>query len=163
MRLFLVASAFFLLQLTFFSDARFLGVSPELPVLMSAVIGLHYGLERGSVIAFSIGLLYDIALGTPLGGWALVCCVAAYPLGAASRTLDRKSGPALWLVTGAISLAGIVAFASVAWMVGRTSLAEGVVKVAIVATGYNLVLSPVVGRAIAWASQGGSAARAYAR
>ena len=163
MKVFLVISALFLLQLSLFTEARFLGVSPELPLLISALLGLHFGVERGTALAFGLGLLYDIALGTPLGAWALVCCVAAYPLGAASATLDRKGGPWVWLTATGISFGGICAYAMVTWMVGRASLSDGVVRVAIVGTGYNAVISPAVARAVAWAAPGGSSYRAYAR
>src|SRR5258708_4702748 len=80
------------LQITLFAGMRIDGVAPELPLLLSILISLHIGAERSTVIGFVIGLSYDLALGTPLGLWALVCCLAAYPFGVASANLDRTSG-----------------------------------------------------------------------
>ena len=83
-RLVIVIIVVYLLQITLFAGLRIDGVAPELPLLLSILISLHIGAERSTVIGFVIGLSYDLALGTPLGLWALVCCLAAYPFGVAS-------------------------------------------------------------------------------
>lgn len=150
----------FLLQITLFSGLRIDGVAPELPLLLSILISLHLPAERSIVVGFVIGLAYDLALGTPLGLWALVCCLASYPFGVASANLHRTSGTGLWLLGGALSAAGIIGFATAGAMVGRTDLLRGLGRVVLVATAYNLLLSPLVGRGIRWAFASGGRVRA---
>src|SRR5688572_15403071 len=120
LRVLIVSLVVFLLQITLFAGLRIDGVAPELPLLLSVLISMHVDAERSIVIGFIIGFAYDLALGTPLGLWALVCCLAAYPFGVASAHLDRTSGTGLWLLTGLLSASGIIGFATAGAMVGRT-------------------------------------------
>ena len=94
-----------------------------------------------------------------LGLWALVCCLAAYPFGVASAHLDRTSGTGLWLLTGLLSAGGIIGFATAGAMVGRTDLLRGLGHVVAIATAFNLLLSPVVGRGVRWAFASGGRVR----
>ena len=149
----------FLLQITLFAGVRIEGVAPELPLLLSILISMHVGAERSIVIGFVIGFAYDLALGTPLGLWALVCCLVAYPFGVASAHLDRTSGTGLWLLTGLLSASGIIGFATAGAMVGRTDLLRGLGHVVAIATAFNLLLSPVVGRGVRWAFASGGRVR----
>jgi rod shape-determining protein MreD len=149
----------FLLQITLFAGVRIDGVAPELPLLLSILISLHVPAERSIMIGFAIGLAYDLALGTPLGLWALVCCLAAYPFGAASAHLDRTSGTGLWLLGGLLSAGGIIGFAIAGAMVGRTDLFRGLGHVVLFATLFNLLLSPIVGRSLRWAFASGGRVR----
>jgi rod shape-determining protein MreD len=158
-RLVIVIIVVYLLQITLFAGLRIDGVAPELPLLLSILISLHIGAERSTVIGFVIGLSYDLALGTPLGLWALVCCLAAYPFGVASANLDRTSGTGLWLLGGLLSAGGIIGFATAGAMVGRTDLLRGLGHVVVVATAFNLLLSPVVGRGVRWAFASGGRVR----
>jgi len=158
-RVFSVVLLVFLLQITLFAGVRIDGVAPELPLLLSVLISMHVGAERSIVIGFAIGFAYDLALGTPLGLWALVCCLAAYPFGVASAHLDRTSGTGLWLLSGLLSAGGIIGFAVAGAMVGRTDLLRGLGHVVAIATVFNLLLSPIVGRGIRWAFASGGRVR----
>ena len=149
----------FLLQITLFAGVRIEGVAPELPLLLSILISMHVGAERSIVIGFVIGFAYDLALGTPLGLWALVCCLVAYPFGVASAHLDRTSGTGLWLLSGLLSAGGIIGFAAAGAMVGRTDLLRGLGHVVAIATVFNLLLSPVLGRGVRWAFASGGRVR----
>ncbi|HUP71687.1 MAG TPA: rod shape-determining protein MreD [Acidimicrobiales bacterium] len=159
LRVLAVVLVVFLLQITLFAGLRIDGVAPELPLLLSVLISMHVAAERSIVIGFVIGLAYDLALGTPLGLWALVCCLAAYPFGVASVHLDRTSGTGLWLLSGLLSAGGIIGFAVAGAMVGRTELLRGLGHVVAIATAFNLLLSPVVGRGLRWAFASGGRAR----
>ncbi|MEO5837230.1 MAG: rod shape-determining protein MreD [Acidimicrobiales bacterium] len=159
LRVLTVVLVVFLLQITLFAGVRIDGVAPELPLLLSVLISMHVGAERSIVIGFVVGFAYDLALGTPLGLWALVCCLAAYPFGVASAHLDRTSGTGLWLLSGLLSAGGIIAFAVAGAMVGRTDLLRGIGHVVAIATVFNLLLSPVVGRGIRWAFASGGPVR----
>jgi rod shape-determining protein MreD len=149
----------YLLQITLFAGVRIDGVAPELPLLVSILISMHVPAERSIMIGFAIGLAYDLALGTPLGLWALVCCLASYPFGVASANLDRTSGTGLWLLGGLLSAAGIIGFAAAGAMVGRTDLLRGLGHVVLFATAFNLLLSPLVARSIRWAFASGGRVR----
>ena len=159
LRVVIVIMVVFLLQITLFAGLRIDGVAPELPLLLAILISLHVSAERSIVIGFVIGLAYDLALGTPLGLWALVCCLAAYPFGVASAHLDRTSGTGLWLLGGLLSAGGIMGFAVAGAMVGRTDLLRGLGHIVIIATVFNLLLSPVVGRGVRWAFASGGRVR----
>jgi rod shape-determining protein MreD len=150
----------FLLQITLFAGVRIDGVAPELPLLLSILISLHLPAERSIVVGFVIGLAYDLALGTPLGLWALVCCLASYPFGIASANLHRTTGAGLWLLGGVLSAAGIIGFAAGGAMVGRTDLLRGLGHVVLFATAFNLLLSPLIGRSVRWAFASGGRVRA---
>ena len=149
----------FLLQITLFAGVRIEGVAPELPLLLSILISMHVGAERSIVIGFAIGFAYDLALGTPLGLWALVCCLAAYPFGVASAHLDRTSGTGLWLLSGLLSAGGIIGFATAGAMVGRTELLRGLGHIVAIATVFNLLLTPLVSRGVRWAFASGGQVR----
>ena len=159
LRVVIVIMVVFLLQITLFAGLRIDGVAPELPLLLAILISLHVSAERSIVIGFVIGLAYDLALGTPLGLWALVCCLAAYPFGVASAHLDRTSGTGLWLLGGLLSAGGIMGFAVAGAIVGRTDLLRGLGHIVIIATVFNLLLSPVLGRGVRWAFASGGRVR----
>ena len=53
------------IQLTVFVDVRIFGVAPELLALVAVVAAFFVGPERGPVIAFVAGLLWDVYLPTP--------------------------------------------------------------------------------------------------
>ena len=158
-RVTLLAVAVYLLQITLFAGLRVDGVAPELPLLLSILISMHVAAERSIVIGFVIGFAYDLALGTPLGLWALACCLVSYPFGVASAHLDRTSGTGLWLLSGLLSAGGIIGFATAGAMVGRTDLLRGLGHVVIIATAFNLLLSPVLGRGVRWAFASGGRVR----
>jgi rod shape-determining protein MreD len=163
MRVALIVVVAYLLQLSLFASLRIDGVSPELPLLLSILIGLHIGAEAGVVVGFFIGLSYDLALGTPLGLWALVCCLVAYPLGVASASLDRRSGIAIWLLVGLLSAGGIAGFALTGAIFGRTEFLRGITHIIAFATVYNLLLTPLADRGLRWALASGGRVRAMQR
>ena len=76
-----VVLAALLLQLTVFVDVRIAGVAPELMVLVAVLAGISAGAARGSVIAFFVGLTWDLYLATPLGLSAASFALAAYAVG----------------------------------------------------------------------------------
>lgn len=152
LRVALVVVAAFVVQVTVFAVVRVDGVAPELPLLVAVLAGLHGGAERGMAAGFALGLLYDLQLSTPTGLWALVCALAAYPLGAASANLDRTAGVGLWLVTSLITGGGVLAFALFGAILGRTEyLEQGIGRVVVLAALWSLLLSPAVGRVLRWA------------
>ena len=66
-----------MIQLTVFVDVRFLGVAPELLALVAIIGAFYVGPERGPVLAFGAGVVWDVYLPTPLGITAITLAVAA--------------------------------------------------------------------------------------
>lgn len=159
LRLIAVLLVGFLLQITLFSQLRLFGVSPEIPIMLAVLTGMFIGFEQAAPIVFGLGLLYDVATNTPFGSWALVCLVAAYPLGVAAEHMDRKTGVALWLIGGLFTFLGVCAFVMLTWLLGRTEYSHGVPKIALIASVYNLILWPAFTFALAFALTGGSGRR----
>ena len=158
---FLVA---FLLQVTVFVDAHPLGVAPELPLLVALHCGRAAGAERGATAAFVMGLLYDIQHPTPFGLWALTCCVGAYLMGNLSENLSRPTGPVAATITGVASAIGVAVFALAAGILGQPGYATPrLVRVTLLVGAFNLLLSPLVGRAVRWAFRPSGVALAVAR
>ena len=69
------------LQRTILSEATFRGVVMPLALAFAASIGAGCGSERGALAGFTVGLMYDLAAGTPLGLTALVFALAAFVAG----------------------------------------------------------------------------------
>ena len=78
MRLGVVFLLALLVQLTVFVDVRIAGVAPELLALVAVTAGFFVGPERGPVIGFAAGLLWDVYLPTPLGVSAITFAVVAF-------------------------------------------------------------------------------------
>jgi rod shape-determining protein MreD len=163
-RLALVFLAAFLLQVTVFVDVHPLGVAPELPLLVGLHCGRSAGAERGATAAFVMGLLYDVQHPTPFGLWALTCCVGAYLMGNLSENLSRPTGPVAATITGIASAIGLALFALGAGILGQPGYATPrLVRVALLVGLLNLLLSPLVGRAVRWAYRPSGVALAVSR
>ena len=66
-----------MIQVTVFVDVRFLGVAPELLSLVAIIGAFYVGPERGPVLAFGAGVVWDVYLPTPLGVTAITPPVPA--------------------------------------------------------------------------------------
>jgi rod shape-determining protein MreD len=159
-RLAIVIVVAFLLQVTVFSEVRILGVAPELPLLVAIHAGREGGPERGPYAAFCAGLLYDLELGTPLGLWALTCCVVAFAMGGLTENLHRPTGLLATISSGVASVAGVVFFAICAALVGQEGIIDGdLLRIAAVVGAVNLAISPLAARVLRWAYRPSGAVR----
>jgi rod shape-determining protein MreD len=160
-RLALVVFVAFLLQVTFFVDVHPLGVAPELALLLAIHAGREGGADRGAVVAFLAGLLYDLELRTPLGLWALTCCLVAYAMGQLTENLHRPTGIVATVTSGLASVGGVVAFAVLAALLGEDGMLDGdLLRIALLVGVVNFALSPLMGRALRWAYRPSGAMRA---
>jgi rod shape-determining protein MreD len=125
----LVAVAAVVLQVTVVSPLRLLDVSPDIVVTLGVVAGLVGGSMAGAVIGFLLGLVYDLALTTPFGLWALTLCGAAYVVGFAKRDSLRENLP-LQAALAALAAGTAVVFYAVA---GTVFGAQGFVTFRLVA------------------------------
>jgi rod shape-determining protein MreD len=69
------------LQKTLFVEIQPFGVILQIVMAFAAAAGAAGGAERGMIAAFVLGIMFDLAVGTPLGSTALAMGVAAYVAG----------------------------------------------------------------------------------
>ena len=63
-------------QRTVFVDYKVAGVVIEIMMIASAAAGVAGGSERGALFGFVLGIMFDLAKGTPLGSTAIAMTVA---------------------------------------------------------------------------------------
>ncbi len=152
LRLVIVCAAALLLQLTFFTEVRVVGVAPEMPALIAILAGLFAGAQNGSVIAFVVGLIWDLYLPTPIGLAALTFAVVAYALGdLTEELLHEKVALRVWLVfVGTVAM--VSAYALLGAVLGQNGLiTDRLWLVVLVSSLLNTVMSLLVAPAMRWA------------
>ncbi|MEN9801466.1 MAG: hypothetical protein RLZ37_591 [Actinomycetota bacterium] len=108
-RLLLVSFLALPIQTTFFADVKFFGVAVQLMLGLAVSAGVIGGSENGALAGFTLGLMFDLVLSSPLGLLAFVYGLAGWAAGAVySRTVPNP----WWLNTLAVGL--VSAFATVA-------------------------------------------------
>ena len=98
-------------QLTVFVDVRFFGVAPELLSLVAIIGGFFIGPERGPMVAFGAGLLWDVYLPTPLGITAITFALVAYAVATLNEGLFHDTRSQLLLMVGLASASTVVGYA----------------------------------------------------
>ena len=158
LRLIIVYLFALLLQLTFFSQVRVAGVAPELPALVAILAGLFAGPRRGSVIAFCAGLMWDIYLSTPLGLAAASFVVVAYTLGGITEDLFHDTRLQTLLLVFVGTSAMVTVYALLGEVVGQRGLIDDrLLRVVLIASGWNALLSLAAAPAMRWAVASGPA------
>jgi rod shape-determining protein MreD len=133
------------LQRTLFTDLRPADVSVQVVLALAAAAGAAGGPQKGALAGFVLGLMYDLAAGTPLGSSSITMGLAGYAAGyVTSITID----PQWWLAALFTALGAAIGEAAVP--VVRTFIGEEdvfsprlAVVVGIVAAGA-LLLSPLL-------------------
>lgn len=133
------------LQRTLFTDLRPAGVSVQIVLALAAAAGAAGGPQKGALAGFVLGLMYDLAAGTPLGSSSITMGLAGYAAGyVTSITID----PQWWLAALFTALGAAIGEAAVP--VVRTFIGEEdvfsprlVTVVGVVAAGA-LILSPAL-------------------
>ena len=151
-RLAVVLAVALLLQLTMFVEVRVSGVAPELLALVAVLAGLLVGAQRGSVIAFLAGLLWDVYLSTPLGLAAASFAMVAYALGSVTEDLyhDTRIQTAVLAFVG--TAASVTVYALLGEVVGQRGLVDdSLVRIVLISSGLNALLSLAVAPAMRWA------------
>jgi len=140
-----------LLQLTMFSTVRVVGVAPELLVLVAVLAGFFVGPDRGALVGFVAGLLWDLYLPAPIGVAAFTFAMVAFAVGALNEGLFHESRSQLLLVAGIASAASMVGYAIVGTTLGTGGLlTTDLIVVTIMVGVMNAVLAPVVAPAVRW-------------
>ena len=140
------------IQLTVFVDVRIFGVAPELLALVAVVAAFFVGPERGPVIAFVAGLLWDVYLPTPLGVSAVVFAVVAYVVATLNEGLFHDTRTQLIGVVAVGSAASVIGYALLGAIVGESGLISAdLIVIALVVGASNAVLAPIAAPIMAWA------------
>jgi rod shape-determining protein MreD len=84
-RLVLFGIVLLALQTTFFADARLFGVSIQVVLAFVAAAGAVGGPDRGAIAGFVLGVMYDLAVGSPLGSSAITFGLAGVVAGTVTR------------------------------------------------------------------------------
>ena len=156
LRVFLVYMAALLLQLTIFVEVRVVGVAPELPALVAVLAALLAGAQGGALIAFGAGLMWDIYLPTPLGLAAVSFALVAYGLGSVTEDLFHDTRIQTGLLAFVGTAASVAAYAVLGEVVGQRGLVgDALLKIVLVSSALNAVLSLGVAPAMRWAVRGG--------
>ena len=145
LRLVAVGMVVLALQRTLFSELRPGGVALQVMLALAAAAGAAGGPQKGAFAGFVLGLMYDLASGTPLGSSSITMGLGGYTAGyATSISVD----PQWWLAalfTGLGAAVGEAAVPVVRAFIGQEQIIGprfGVV-VGVVAVGA-MVLSPVL-------------------
>lgn len=107
------------LQRTVFVEVQVYGVIIQIMIAMSAAAGVAGGSERGALVGFVLGVMFDLAEGTPLGSTAAAMTVA----GIVGGTLALVAAdPPRWLAalfTALGAAAGALAIPTVRLFIGE--------------------------------------------
>lgn len=115
----------FVLQVGLLSQVRIFGIIPDAMVVLAVCAGLSGGGQRGAVVGFWIGLLYDMPRTEhPLGLSALAYCLVAFAVGIA-QVVVLQSGRAISMaIVAGGSVAGVLLFAIESQIFGGDALTD---------------------------------------
>lgn len=153
-----------LLQLTLFVEVRVVGVAPELPALVAILAGLLAGAQRGSMVAFGAGLMWDVYLPTPLGLAAVSFSLVAFGLGSITEDLYHDTRTQTGLLVFAGTAASVTVYAVAGAVLGQRGLLDDdLLKIVVVSSALNAVLSLAAAPAMRWALWGRARTRPSSR
>ena len=154
-RLGLVFLVALVIQLTVFVDVRVVGVAPELLLLVAVTAAFFIGPEKGPVIAFAAGLLWDVYLPTPLGVSAITFAGVAFVVATLNEGLFHDTRGQLIGVVAVASAASVIGYALLGSIVGESGLLSlDLLVIAVVVGVFNAALAPIAAPAMAWALAG---------
>lgn len=149
-----------LVQLTVFVDVRVFGVAPELLSLVAVIGAFFIGAERGPVLAFIAGLVWDIYLPTPLGVTAITLAVVAYAVATLNEGLFHDTRGQLMMVVALASAGAVLGYALLGGIMGTPGLLRvDMFRIAVIVGVVNALLTPLVAPVVAWALGGDQVAR----
>jgi len=107
------------LQRTIFVELQVNGVILQVMMSMAAAAGVAGGSERGAVVGFVLGVMFDLAEGTPLGSTAIAMTIAGVVGGLLAVI---AADPHWWLAaifTGLGTAAGVAAIPLIRLFIGE--------------------------------------------
>lgn len=125
-------------------DITIFGVHPDLLLLLSLVVAITGGADRGATAGFASGLATDVFLSTPLGLSALAYALAAYGTGVLAADADDLP----WTVGGLAALgtaAGVSLYVMAASLLGGLDVsATRWLQVTVILVALNALLAPML-------------------
>ncbi|MFP5488322.1 MAG: hypothetical protein ACLGHQ_08465, partial [Acidimicrobiia bacterium] len=76
-----IGMTFLALQKTLFIELTPFGVIVQVVMAFAAAAGVAGGPERGAVTGFTLGIMFDLAVGSPLGSSSITMGLAGYVAG----------------------------------------------------------------------------------
>ncbi len=140
------------LQVELFADLRVWGVMPEMLLGASIAGAWVAGPDRGAMIGFVSGMLYDIYLPTPLGLSALSYLLIAYGVGLIGDGVAQSGEATLRRLVTFIGVPlGMALFIVLGELLGEDLYGDGFTKLIIISTIYTLALLGPVHWLMRWA------------
>ncbi len=148
----LVCLGALVLQLTVFVDVRFGSAAPELLALVAILAARVVGPDRGAVMAFLAGLLWDVYLPTPLGLAAVSFALCAYAIGSMESGMFHDTRFQAVLLAGVGTAAMVCIYALLGAVVGQDNLlTDDLIGIALRAAAANSGLAVLVDPIVRWA------------
>lgn len=151
-RVALVMASAAVLQRGLFTQVTIAGVQGDLLLLLAIAGGIALGPDRGAIIGFISGLIFDLFLYTPLGLRALVFCLVGYVTGRYQSSVTRSSRLRLMASVFAASALATTALSVVGWVLGQSNMWSGrLPAIVLVISTINALLAPLAVGALRWA------------
>jgi rod shape-determining protein MreD len=151
-RVALVVTSAAVLQVGLFSQLPVAGVRAMVLLLLAITGGMVLGPDRGAIIGFIAGLVFDLLLVTPLGLCALVFCLCGFVAGRFQSSVTRSSRWRLMVNVGVGSAMGYGLLVVVGWVLGQHNmLSDRLPVIVLVVSVMNALLAPLAMRAVRWA------------
>lgn len=151
-RVTLVVLSAAILQRGFFAEVSFAGVQGDVLLLLAIAGGIALGPDRGAIIGFISGLIFDLFLYSPLGLRALVFCLVGYVAGRYQTSVTRSSKGRMMVTVFIASVLATTALSLVGWVLGQSNMLSGRLPlIVLVISLINALLSPLAVGALRWA------------
>jgi rod shape-determining protein MreD len=159
----LVLLVFLVVELTVLDRLRIFGAGPDIMLLLAVVAGILGGPRVGALLGFAAGIILDLFLETPMGLSALVFCIVGYAVGNIQGGVLRAAWWIPIVTTFVASVAGVLAYALVATVVGQPQLVTPHLFVIAAVVGlFNALVAPIALRVVRWSLADMEPERAYA-
>lgn len=144
-RLFPVGLCMLAIQRTVLTEIHVLDVVLQIVLALVAAAGAGSGPERGAVAGFTLGIMYDLSTGSPLGLTALVYALAGFVAG---YVITLTPSPQWWLAaifTGIGAAVGETAVPAARMLIGQDGwFTSRLFTIVPVVTVFAAVLSPLL-------------------
>lgn len=150
-RLALVGLVTLLLQVSLVSGIEIGGGQANLIVLFAIVAAMESDPERGAIVGFVAGLVFDLLLDTPAGLSALTLTLVGWGVGQAKDAVLRSSEVTSAALVLAASAAATLLYAGLAVVFGVTVDPGGLPAIVAVVAVANVVLGRPMRWAVRWA------------
>lgn len=142
----------FVLQIGLVTQIHVFGVVPDILVVLAVCAGLSGGAQRGAIVGFWIGLLFDMPRSHPLGLSALAYCLVAFVAGTAQVVILQSGRVMSMIIVATGSVLGVLLFAVEAQIFGQETLSNPhLVKILVVSVLVGAALSRPALRVAGWA------------